>query len=151
MADWSISKLTVRPIFAVALRYGLAVVLVAIAIAVSVITHLHNSPPRFVSHFVLLALAITFWCAGTGPGVLALLLSCLGVTLLAANHFLTPEFPLISFMIFFMIFSLLMSWFAAAQRRAQKQLRESRDGLELRVKERTVELVWTMQDVQNTQ
>src|SRR5258708_34041317 len=97
MADWSISKLTVRPIFAVVLRYGLAVVLVAIAIAVSVITHLHNSPPRFVSHFVLLALAITFWCAGTGLGALALFLSCLGVTLWARNIFLTPEFPWIPF------------------------------------------------------
>ncbi len=151
MADWSISKLTVRPILAAVLRYGLAVVLVAIAIAISAVTHLHNSPPRFVSHFVLLALAITFWCAGTGPGVLALLLSCLGVALLAANHFLTPEFPLISFMIFFLIFSLLMSWFAAAQRRAQKLLRESRDGLELRVTERTAELVRANQELQNTQ
>src|SRR5258708_24853254 len=141
MADWSISKLTVRPILAVALRYGLALVLLAIPIPVSVVTPLHNSPPRFVSHFVLLALAITFWCAGTGPGVLALLLSCLGVTLLAANHFLTPEFPLISFMIFFLIFSLLMSWCPAAQRRAQQLFRESRDGLELRVTELTAELV----------
>src|SRR5258708_9388920 len=151
MADWSISKLTVRTILAAVLRYGLAVVLVAIAIAISAVTHLHNSPPRFVSHFVLLALAITFWCAGTGPGVLALLLSCLGVALLAANHFLTPEFPLISFMIFFLIFSLLLNWLAAAQRGAQKRLRESRDGLELRVTERTVELVRANRELQNTQ
>src|SRR5258708_37010383 len=100
MADWSISKLTVRPILAVVLRYGLAVVSVAIAIAISVITHLHNSPPRFVSHFVLLALALTFWCAGTGPGVLALPLSCLGVAFLSANPFLPPEFPALSFMTF---------------------------------------------------
>lgn len=151
MADWSISKLTARPILAIGVRYGLAVVSVAIALAISVITHLYNSPPRFVSHFVLLAIAITFWCAGTGPGLFALLLSCLGVGFLAAHHFLTPEFPLGSFIGFFVIFSLLMSWFAASRRRAQRLLRESCDTLELRVTERTSELVRANKELQNTQ
>jgi PAS domain S-box-containing protein len=151
MADWSISKLTARPTLAIGVRYGLAVVSVAIALAISVITHLYNSPPRFVSHFVLLAIAITFWCAGTGPGLFALLLSCLGVSFLAAHHFLTPEFPLGSFIGFFVIFSLLMSWFAASRRRAQRLLRESCDTLELRVTERTSELVRANKELQNTQ
>jgi signal transduction histidine kinase len=140
MADWGISKLTVRPTLAVVLRYGLAVLLVAIALAIAAITHLHHSPPRFVSHFVLLAIAITFWCAGTGPGLLALLLSCLGVGLLARKDFLTPDFPLVQFLIFFVVFSLLMSLFSTSRRRAQKQLVEARDTLELRVAERTDEL-----------
>lgn len=147
MADWSIP----RPTLGIALRYGLAVISVAIALALSVITHLYNSPPRFVSHFVLLAIAITFWCAGTGPGLFALLLSCLGVSFLAAHHFLTPEFPLGSFIGFFVIFSLLMSWFAASRRRAQQLLRESCNTLELRVTERTSELVRANKELQNTQ
>ena len=151
MVNWGISKLMVRPTFAVALRYGLAVILVGIALAISVITHLHNSPPRFVSHFVLLAIAITFWCAGTGPGLLALLLSCWGVSFLAMNHFLTPEFPLWSFISFFVIFSLLMRWFAASQHRAQKLLTQARDSLELRVTERTGELVKANKELENTQ
>lgn len=147
MADWSIP----RPTLGIALRYGLAVISVAIALALSVITHLYNSPPRFVSHFVLLAIAITFWYAGTGPGLFALLLSCLGVSFLAAHHFLTPEFPLGSFIGFFVIFSLLMSWFAASRRRAQQLLRESCNTLELRVTERTSELVRANKELQNTQ
>jgi PAS domain S-box-containing protein len=151
MADWNISKLTARPTLAIALGYGLAVISVAIALAISAITHLYNSPPRFVSHFVLLAIAITFWCAGTGPGLFALLLSSLGVSFLAAHHFLTPEFPLGSFVGFFVIFSLLMSWFAASRRRAQRLLRDSCDTLELRVTERTSELVRANKELQNTQ
>jgi signal transduction histidine kinase len=140
MTGWGISKLTVRPTLAVVLRYGLAVPLIAIALAIAVITRLHHSPPRFVSHFFLLAIAITFWCAGTGPGMLALLLSCLGVGVLARKDFLTPDFPLVQFLIFFVVFSLLMSLFSASRRRAQKQLVEARDALELRVAERTDEL-----------
>lgn len=147
MADWSIP----RPTLGIALRYGLAVISVAIALALSVITHLYNSPPRFVSHFVLLAIAITFWCAGTAPGLFALLLSCLSVSFLAAHHFLTPEFPLGSFIGFFVIFSLLMSWFAASRRRAQQLFRESCNTLELRVTERTSELVRANKELQNTQ
>src|ERR1700747_2156483 len=119
MANQGISKLMTRPTLAVVLRYGLAVLLIGIAPAITLITHLHNSPPRFVSHFVLLAIAITFWFAGTGPGVLAFLLSCLGVSLFAKNHILLPDFPLVPFLSFFTIFSLLMGWFAASRRRAQ--------------------------------
>jgi formate hydrogenlyase transcriptional activator len=151
VALWGISKLTARPTLAVVLRYGLAVISVAIALAISVITRLHNSPPRFVSHFVLLAMAITFWCAGTGPGLLALLLSCLGVSFLARNDFLVPDFPLWQFLSFFVVFSLLMSLFAASRRRAQNLLTEARDSLELRVTERTAELVRANKQLQNTQ
>ena len=140
MADWDISKVTVRPTLAVVLRYGLAVLLVGVALAISVITHLHHSPPRFVSHFVLLAIAITFWCAGTGPGLLALLLSSLGVAVLARIHFLTPDFPLGSFLVFFVLFSLLLSLFTASRRRALHELRKARDELEIKVVERTAEL-----------
>ena len=140
MANRGISKLFTRPTLAVVLRYGLAVLLVGIALAITLIMHLHNSPPRFVSHFVLLAIAITFWFAGTGPGLLAFLLSCLGVSLFAKNNILLPGFPLWPFLSFFSIFSLLMGWFAASRRRAQKQLTEARDTLELRVAERTTEL-----------
>ena len=141
MTDWGISKLTARPTLAAVLRYGLAVLLVAIALLIAVITHLHHSPPRFISHFVLLALAITFWSAGTGPGLLALLLSCLGVAALARTHFLTPDFPLGSFLVFFVVFSLLLSLFTTSRRRALQDLRQARDELEIKVAERTAELM----------
>ena len=107
MAPWGISRLTARPALAVALRYGLAVASVATAIGTTLILRHHGFPPRFISHFTLIAIAITFWCAGTGPGLLALLLSCLGVSLLAWSHFLLPGFPLESFLLFYVVFSML--------------------------------------------
>ena len=150
MEHWRIGELTGHPRASIALRYGLAVTLVVLALGISVVTHLLNSPPRFVSHFVLLAIAITFWCAGKGPGLVALLLSSLGVGVLAWNHFFAPNFPLVQFLIFFVIFSLLMALFSDSRRRAQKLLIEARNTLELRVAERTNELVRANEELQKT-
>ena len=146
-----ISRLTARPALAVALRYGLAVASVATALGTTVILRHYGFPPRFISHFTLIAIAITFWCAGTGPGLLALLLSCLGVSLLARNQFLLPGFPLESFLIFYAIFSMLMSWFSASRRHAEQLLAEARDNLEFRVAERTDELVRANAELEDTQ
>ena len=151
MTPWGISRLTARPAFAVALRYGLAVASVATALGINLILRHYGFPPRFISHFTLIAIAITFWCAGTGPGLLALLLSCLGVGLFARNHFLLPGFPLESFLIFYAVFSVLMSWFSASRRRAQQLLTEARDNLEFRVAARTDELVRANAELEDTQ
>ena len=151
MAFWGISRLTRRPAFGFVARYGLAVASVATALGTTLILRHYNFPPRFISHFTLIAIAITFWCAGTGPGLLALLLSSLGVSLLARNHFLLPGFPLESFLIFYAVFSILMSWFSASRRRAERLLIEARNNLELRVAERTGELTRANDNLQNTQ
>jgi hypothetical protein len=133
MAHWGISRLTTRPALAVALRYGLAVASVATALGTTLILRHYGSPPRFISHFTLIAIAVTFWCAGPGPGLLALFLSSLGVSLLARNDFLLTGFPLESVLIFFAVFSLLTSWFSASRRRAEQLLTQARDNLELQV------------------
>jgi formate hydrogenlyase transcriptional activator len=151
MAPWGISRLTARPALAVALRYGLAVASVATALGTTVILRHYGFPPRFISHFTLIAIAITFWCAGTGPGLLALLLSCLGVSLLARNQFLLPGFPLESFLLFYVVFSMLMSWFSASRRHAEQLVAEARDNLEFRVAERTDELVRANAELEDTQ
>ena len=151
MAFWGISRLTRRPAFAVAARYGLAVVLVATALGTTLILRHYNFPAHFISHFTLMAIAITFWRAGTGPGLLAYLLSSLGVSILARNHFLLPTFNLEAFLIFFAIASLLMGWFSSSWRRAERSLIEARSNLELRVAERTGELTRANEDLQNTE
>jgi formate hydrogenlyase transcriptional activator len=151
MAPWGISRLTARPALAVALRYGLAVASIATALGTTLILRHYGFPPRFISHFTLIAIAITFWCAGTGPGLLAFLLSSLGVSLLARNHFLLPGFPLESFLIFYAVFSMLMSWFSASRRHAEQLLTEARDNLEFRVAERTDELVRANAELEDTQ
>src|SRR5246127_5524905 len=151
MAFGGISRLTKRPAFAVVARYGLAVASVATALEKTLILRHYNFPAHFISHFTLIAIAITFWLAGTGPGLLAYLLSSLGVSILARNHFLLPTFNLEPFLIFYAIFSLLMGWFSASRRRAERFLIEARNNLELRVAERTSELTRANEDLQNTQ
>src|SRR6201987_5065311 len=151
MAFWGISRLTRRPAFAVVARYGLAVASVATALGTTLILRHYNFPAHFISHFTLIAIGITFWRAGTGPGVLAYLLSSLGVSILARNHFLLPTFDLEPFLILYAIASLLMGWFSASQRRAERFLIEARNNLELRVAERTGELTRANEDLQNTQ
>jgi PAS domain S-box-containing protein len=144
-------QVTARPALAVVLRYGLAVASVATALGTTLILRHYGFPPRFISHFTLIAIAITFWCAGTGPGLLALLLSGLGVSLLARNQFLLPGFPLESFLILYVTFSLLMGWFSASRRHAEQLLTEARDNLEHRVAERTGELVRANSELEDTQ
>src|ERR1700756_6041129 len=151
MAFWGISRLARRPAFGVVARYGLAVASVATALETTLILRHYNFPAHFISHFTLIAIAITFWCAGTGPGLLAYLLSSLGVSILARNHFLLPTFNLEPFLIFYAIASLLMGWFSASWRRSQRFLIEARNNLELRVTERTGELTRANDNLQNTQ
>src|SRR5882757_9789801 len=151
MAFWGISRLTSRPAFAVVARYGLAVASVATALGTTLILRHYNFPAHFISHFTLIAIGITFWLAGTGPGLLAYLLSSLGVGILARNHFLLPTFGLEPFLIFYAIASLLMGRFSASRRRAEQFVIEARNNLELRVAERTGELTRANEDLQNTQ
>ena len=151
MAFGGISRLTKRPAFAVVARYGLAVASVATALETTLILRHYNFPAHFISHFTLIAIAITFWRAGTGPGVLAYLLSSLGVSILARNHFLLPTFDLEPFLIFYAIASLLIGWFSASRRRVERFLIEARNNLELRVAERTGELTRANEDLQKTQ
>jgi hypothetical protein len=58
------------------LRYGTAIILVGVALGIALVLRHDNLPHPFIS-FSLAAIAITFWCAGTGPGPVALSLSYL--------------------------------------------------------------------------
>jgi formate hydrogenlyase transcriptional activator len=149
MAYFASSWLAARPALAFVLRYGLAVASVATAFATTLILRHYGSPPRFISHFALIAIAATFWYAGTGPGLLSVLLSGLGMSLLARNHFLLPGFPLESFLVFYAVFSLLVGWFSASRRRAEQLLCEARDNLELRAAERTQELRNALEEIED--
>src|SRR5229473_5332402 len=79
MACLRISRFSVRPESAVVLRYGAAVILVAAALGTALLLRHENLPHPFTS-FSFAAIAVTFWCAGTGPGLLALLLSYLALS-----------------------------------------------------------------------
>src|SRR5437868_10979708 len=107
-------------------RYGLAIVSVSAALCLSLVfTHFHL--PQTFGLFAVSAIAITFWYAGTAPGVLAAVLSSL-----VRDYLFEPDASIESRLLFdlvFLIFALLMSQVV----RVQNQL-------QLRVAERTAEL-----------
>jgi signal transduction histidine kinase len=119
------------------LRYGFAVVSVAIALGVAFA--LQHYQFRDVELPVLtVAIAFTTWYAGAGPSVLAVLLSSA-----CFDYFFTE--PLYSFDIsgrdlpYFFIF---VSWagivasFSAVRRRIEDSLRQARDNLEIELEQR---------------
>src|SRR5258708_6325478 len=146
MPSLHISKLRTRPELGLVKRYGAAVVLVAMALSTALILRHSNLPHPFMS-FSFAAIAITFWCAGAGPGLLALLLSYFALSnLFAPVKILGSSSE--SYLVIYGIFGAAVSWFSATRRRAERLLTEARDDLELRVAERTSELTHTNKELQ---
>ena len=74
MTDVDKMKWTTGPVASLALRYGLALASVAAAFGLaSAFMHFHL--PQTFGAFALSAIAITFWYAGTPPGIFAAVLS----------------------------------------------------------------------------
>jgi signal transduction histidine kinase len=104
-----------------ALRYGLAVLSVSMALAAALLIErlqLHNITP------FLFAIAVAAWYGGVGTAVLALLLSCISF----AYFFVKPSHS-IPYLILFALFAWLVSWFSSVRRRVEGQLLQSRDEL----------------------
>src|SRR5882724_12195503 len=132
----------------VALRWGLAVVSVAVAAALTTGPggeRLFPEPPeRFVHGVTLLYAAgvLSAWLGGMGPGALAALLGALVV-----DWFITPplyaitlDFDFLLRIAVFALSALLVGWLSSRRRRMEDALRHSRDELELRVQARTADL-----------
>jgi PAS domain S-box-containing protein len=121
------------------LRYGIAVLSVAIAIWLDFFLLRHFD--AILTPF-LFAVAATVWYAGTGPGVLAIVLSVLSLNC----FFLRPfSFGLISYadlvyLTFCIFCALAVGWVSAVRRRAEQGLRQAREELEAKVAERTTNL-----------
>jgi formate hydrogenlyase transcriptional activator len=143
------SELSRRPKFGSVLRYGAAFLSIAGALGITLILRHYNLPHPFTS-FSFVAIAITFWYAGTGPGIAALLLSCLTMNQFVRPFRIGASFSE-SYLIIYTIFSMLVGWFSASQHRAERLLREARDDLERRVAERTGDLTRANFTLQSTQ
>jgi PAS domain S-box-containing protein len=122
------------------LRYGVAVLSVAIAIGLGffVLRHFEAILTPF-----LFAVAATVWYAGTRPGVLAIVLSVLSLN----YFFLRPFFSFspisyadLVYLTFCIFCALAVGWVSAVRRRAEQELRQAREELEAKVVERTANL-----------
>ena len=122
------------------LRYGIAVLSVAIAIGLDFFVL--RQFEAILTPF-LFAVAATVWYAGTGPGGFAIVLSVLSL-----NYFFLPpvfSFRTISYadfvyLAFCTFCALAVGWVSAVRRRAEQELRQARDELEAKVSERTASL-----------
>src|SRR6201990_1099596 len=122
------------------LRYGIAVLSVAIAIGLDFFLLRHFE--AILTPF-LLAVAATVWYAGTGPGVLAIVLSVLSLN----YFFLRPFFSFspisytdLVYLTFCIFCALAVGWVSGVRRRAEQELRQAREELEATVAERTASL-----------
>jgi len=138
------------------LRYGLAVVSVVAALTIKLVLRQFEVEYPISTTF-LAAIAITFWYAGTGPGILSLVLSIVAFTFFVLPYqvdyrIVLPDgstrpvyassgaFSHFLYIFYFSFVALLMSWFSASRRRAERLLSEARSDLETKVEQRTAKL-----------
>jgi PAS domain S-box-containing protein len=119
-------------------RYGLAFLCIGAAVLITeLLGRLFDSIALF-----FVAVAVSAWFGGKGPGLFAVLLA-----ILAVDFYFIP--PLYNFdvdatgtlrLVFFALSALLIGGVSAARRRAEELLMDKRQELEKKVQERTAEL-----------
>jgi K+-sensing histidine kinase KdpD len=129
-----------RPVFAMAQRYGIALLCVAAA-AISSLLLQRLFPYPFLFLFFAAVMA-SAWFGGTAPGLFAVFLSTLAV-----DYYFVPPFHSFAinatdtaYFVAFVLCALVVSWVSSSKRISEEALREARDHLEARVAERTAEL-----------
>jgi hypothetical protein len=147
MAYFRGAKVLIRPVSAV--RYGMAPVSVAAALALSLIL-VHYHLPRLFGAFSSIAIAISFWYGGTRRGVLAVVLSGLAFSFLFSPISEVRGHGWESFVAIYAMFGALVGWFTASRRRAERLLVEARDTLETRVAERTCDLARANEELRSS-
>src|SRR5712672_4383637 len=122
------------------LRYGIAVLSVAIAIGLDFF--LLRYFEAILTPF-LFAVAATVWYAGTRPGVLAIVLSVLSLNYFFLHSFFSfspISYADLVYLTFCIFCALAVGWVSAVRRRAEQELRQAHEELEAKVVERTANL-----------
>jgi signal transduction histidine kinase len=128
-------------------RHGIALLSVAAAF-VSTLLLQHLFPYPFLFLFFG-AVMVSAWFGGTDAGLFAVLIS-----IAVVDYFFVP--PFYSFSITataeayfgaFVACALVASWISSSKKKSEEALKEARDQLEIRVSERTAELMKTQADL----
>jgi C4-dicarboxylate-specific signal transduction histidine kinase len=122
------------------LRYVLAILLVSAAVALSLLLQVPFGNPFWI--FFPVAVIAATWFGGRGPGLLSV-----GLSTIAVLYYFIP--PVRSFAVkprdipFFLTFvacEVIANWIISWRRQSEESLQKAHDELEVRVKERTLEL-----------
>ena len=119
-------------------RYGLSALSVAISLAATLLLQDYT----FRTPLFFPAILLSTWFGGTGPGLLAVLLSTLSINYLSSSRDspLHLVFAILSILSVFLFTALVISSWSAGRRRAEAALEQARDELEEKVGERTADL-----------
>src|SRR5438309_9820956 len=147
------SDLGLRRVVPAVWRYGLSVLSVAISTAITI--PLEGFGVRV--SFFFPAVLLSTWFGGTGPGLLAVLLSTLSINFFFTEPLLAFQFSVrdIPTTVAFLASALIISSWSTARQRAEKRLRDSeselrkaRNDLEAKVEERTAKLSRANEELQ---
>jgi K+-sensing histidine kinase KdpD len=119
------------------LRYGFSVVCVAIALGLALAMQYCDFRDAELPLFCL-AVAVATWSAGVGPAALAVVLSaaCFNYFFVEPLHTFYVSSRDLPFFLVFILWAVIVAWFAAAQRRIERDLRRARDRLQVEVEQR---------------
>jgi signal transduction histidine kinase len=127
--------------------YGIALLSVSAAfVSTMLLQHLFPYPFLFLFFGAVMASA---WFGGTAAGLFAVLVS----TAVVAYYFVPPFYSWTisaaaeAYFVSFVVCALVASWVSSSKKNSEEALREARDQLEIRVSERTAELMKTQAEL----